>query len=25
VVPSKTADRAMHALRKGGVKIKKCP
>jgi DeoR/GlpR family transcriptional regulator of sugar metabolism len=25
VVPSKTADRTIHALRKGGVKIKKCP
>jgi DeoR/GlpR family transcriptional regulator of sugar metabolism len=25
VVPSKTADRTVHALRKGGVKIKKCP
>lgn len=25
VVPSKTADRAVQALRKGGVKIRKCP
>jgi DeoR/GlpR family transcriptional regulator of sugar metabolism len=25
VVPSKTARRTVHALRKGGVKIKKCP
>jgi DeoR/GlpR family transcriptional regulator of sugar metabolism len=25
VVPAKTADRTVHALRKGGVKIKKCP
>ncbi|HTD75079.1 MAG TPA: DeoR/GlpR family DNA-binding transcription regulator [Steroidobacteraceae bacterium] len=25
VVPSKTTDRTVHALRKGGVKIKKCP